>query len=161
VAEEILLGVETSRKIEDILTGFLRDSGARCVFLVSRSGQLISELGFTRDLKVLSIVALLSGIFSATEKIARLIKEELSELLLEGKEWNVYFKYIGKSYVFITMYKENSILGVIKVESKIACKKLLKILTEEVPIPRIEKFEEDTEGLTKLISKFFEETWED
>ena len=161
MAEEILLGVETSRKIEDILTGFLRDSGARCVFLVSRSGQLISELGFTRDLKVLSIVALLSGIFSATEKIARLIKEELSELLLEGKEWNVYFKYIGKSYVFITMYKENSILGVIKVESKIACKKLLKILTEEVPIPRIEKFEEDTEGLTKLISKFFEETWED
>ncbi len=161
MAEEILLGVETSRKIENILNGFLRGSGARCVFLVSRSGQLISELGFTRDLKVLSIVALLSGIFSATEKIARLIKEELSELLLEGKEWNVYFKYIGKSYVFITMYKENSILGVIKVESKIACKKLLEILTEEVPIPRIEKFEEDTEGLTKLISKFFEETWED
>jgi len=91
VAEEILLGVETSRKIENILNGFLRASGARCVFLVSRSGQLISELGFTRDLKVLSIVALLSGIFSATEKIARLIKEELSELLLEGKEWNVYF----------------------------------------------------------------------
>ncbi|RKZ17210.1 hypothetical protein DRQ17_04540 [bacterium] len=161
MAEEILLGVETSRKIEDILNGFLRASGARCVFLVSRSGQLISELGFTRDLKVLSIVALLSGIFSATEKIARLIKEELSELLLEGKEWNVYFKYIGKSYVFITMYKENSILGVIKVESKIACKKLLEILTEEVPIPRVEKFEEDTEGITKLISKFFEETWED
>lgn len=161
MAEEILLGVEISRKIEDIMNGFLRVSGARCVFLVSRSGQLISELGFTGDLKGLSIVALLSGIFSATEKLARLIKEELSELLLEGKEWNVYFRYIGKSYVFTTMYKDNSILGVIKVESEIACRKLIEILTEEVQIPKIEKFEEDTEGITKLISKFFEETWED
>jgi len=55
------------------LAEFLRESGARLALLMTSSGQVIAQHGFTRSLDVMSAAALGAGILATTGELARLM----------------------------------------------------------------------------------------
>ena len=76
LGERIIL----SEKISDKLNGFLKDfnesSLTRAALLITKGGQLLNQRGIsTKSGRLFSIVSLVSGIFSSTQKLSMLIGE--------------------------------------------------------------------------------------
>src|SRR4029079_16452974 len=59
--------------VEPPLAEFLRESSARLVLLMTSSGQVVAQHGFTRSLDVLAVAALRAGIVASTREIARVM----------------------------------------------------------------------------------------
>jgi hypothetical protein len=55
------------------LQGFLAESSARLTLLMTSSGQVLAQHGFSRSLDVMTAAALGAGIVASTEEIARLM----------------------------------------------------------------------------------------
>ena len=59
--------------VEAPLETFLTESGARLVLLMTGSGQVVAQHGFTRSLDVMGAAALGAGIIASTDEIAKLL----------------------------------------------------------------------------------------
>lgn len=59
--------------VEAPLDAFLRESSARIVLLMTSSGQVVAQHGFTRSLDVMAAAALGAGIIASTTEIARVM----------------------------------------------------------------------------------------
>jgi hypothetical protein len=59
--------------VETPLGEFLRESGARLALVMTGSGQVIAQHGFTRALDVMSAAALGAGILATTAELARIL----------------------------------------------------------------------------------------
>jgi hypothetical protein len=59
--------------VEPPLASFLRESSARVVLLMTSSGQVIAQHGFTRSLDVMAAAALGAGIVASTAEMARVL----------------------------------------------------------------------------------------
>jgi hypothetical protein len=59
--------------VSEPLTEFLRESDARVALVMTSSGQVIAQHGFTRSLDVMSAAALGAGILATTGELARLL----------------------------------------------------------------------------------------
>jgi hypothetical protein len=59
--------------VEQPLEEFLRESSARVVLLMTSSGQVIAQHGFTRSLDVMSAAALGAAINASTAEMARIL----------------------------------------------------------------------------------------
>ncbi len=55
------------------LQGFLSESSARLTLLMTSSGQVVAQHGFSRSLDVMTAAALGAGIVASTEELARLV----------------------------------------------------------------------------------------
>jgi len=60
--------------VEGPLGGFLRESSARVVLLMTSAGQVIAQHGFTRSLDVMAAAALGAGIVASTGEMARVLE---------------------------------------------------------------------------------------
>ncbi len=68
-SEQWVLTGEMSQGIDAALRKFIGDSRARCALLITHSGQLVGQVGFTAHLNVLSLCALVAGIFTTTQEL--------------------------------------------------------------------------------------------
>jgi Roadblock/LC7 domain len=59
--------------VADPLSEFLRESGARLALVMTSSGQVIAQHGFTRSLDVMSAAALGAGILATTRELAAIL----------------------------------------------------------------------------------------
>ena len=59
--------------VEDPLATFLSESEARLTLLMTSTGQVVAQHGFTRAFDVMSAAALGAGILSSTEELARVL----------------------------------------------------------------------------------------
>lgn len=59
--------------LADPLAEFLRESGARLVLVMTSSGQVVAQHGFTRSLDVMSAASLGAGILATTGELGRLV----------------------------------------------------------------------------------------
>ncbi|MBA2293369.1 MAG: hypothetical protein H0W15_13040 [Gemmatimonadales bacterium] len=55
------------------LTGLLRESSARLALVMTASGQVVAQHGFTRSLDVMAVAALGAGILATTAELARVV----------------------------------------------------------------------------------------
>ena len=65
----------------DPLEKFVVESGARLVLLMSPSGQVFAQHGFTRAVDVMSAAALGAGIVASTGEMARMLEERAFQAL--------------------------------------------------------------------------------
>jgi Roadblock/LC7 domain-containing protein len=73
------------------LTAFLAESGARVTLLMTSSGQVVAQHGFTRSLDVMSAAALGAGIMAATAELARVMgTAPLDSVTHQGKALGLY-----------------------------------------------------------------------
>jgi predicted regulator of Ras-like GTPase activity (Roadblock/LC7/MglB family) len=111
------------------------------VLLIDRSGQLIAHHGNTPEaIDVLSLSALTAANFGATAEIARMLGEEEFTLLFhKGKNENVYFSAIGEHVIMVTLFDDQTSLGLIRLQINKIIDELSKILSsifqeKKVPI---------------------------
>lgn len=114
--EKITISKKSSEKIQELLKDFVNRIKVNGVFIITKSGQLIEEYGYLRDLNTLSLSAILSGIADSIENLGRLVKENINDITIEGKEWKVYFKIFKEDYILSCIYKGINI-GMVKFES--------------------------------------------
>jgi hypothetical protein len=60
--------------VADPLAEFLRESSARLALIMTSSGQVIAQHGFTRSLDVMAAAALGAGILATTGELARIVE---------------------------------------------------------------------------------------
>ena len=70
------------RWVEVPLQTFLSESAARVTLLMTSSGQVVAQHGFSRSLDVMTAAALGAGIGASTEELARLIGSPRFEALV-------------------------------------------------------------------------------
>ncbi len=73
------------------LQTFLTESQARLVLVMTKTGQVLAQYGFTRAMDVMSASALAAAIMVSTEEIAKLLEQDRFEMLAHsGKEQGIY-----------------------------------------------------------------------
>ncbi|MEW6685104.1 MAG: hypothetical protein AB1393_02725 [Candidatus Edwardsbacteria bacterium] len=139
-APQFIFTEETSKAIEQSLKKYMRDSKAKCALLLSKGGQLISQVGFTSNLNLYSIAALVGGIFTSTQALAHLIDEtKFNAMFQEGKRWNVYFSLLVNHYIFATIFDQHTVIGMIRHSVGEVEKELSPYLKKAIVIEEIEE----------------------
>jgi predicted regulator of Ras-like GTPase activity (Roadblock/LC7/MglB family) len=138
-SEQWVLTGEMSQGIDAALRKFIGDSRARCALLITHSGQLVGQVGFTAHLNVLSLCALVAGIFTTTQELARLIGEsKFKSLFQEGKSWNLHFTLVSEDLIFATLFDKKTVIGAVQVSANEASERIGKLLQEIAAKPVLE-----------------------
>jgi predicted regulator of Ras-like GTPase activity (Roadblock/LC7/MglB family) len=114
---DLVLTKQSLDRIDSILANLLTRSGAHTVLLIDKAGQLISFQGSMDQEKVASLAALTAANYGATTAIARLFGEQEFTLLFhKGKDENIHFSNVGDEYLMITIFNNNTHLGLVRLE---------------------------------------------
>jgi predicted regulator of Ras-like GTPase activity (Roadblock/LC7/MglB family) len=109
ISEEITLAVEREMAL------YIKASRAKCVILLSKDGHLISQSGYISEFNLQPISALIGGIFSSTQALARLVQEEKFKVMFqEGSKWNVYFCLVAEHFILATIFDKSTVVGMIR-----------------------------------------------
>ena len=126
----IIITKKDLEKIDIFLNQMVSSSRAHSVLLIDRSGQLIAHQGNTPGIDILSLSALTAANFGATAEIARILGEEEFTLLFhKGKNENVYFTAIGDDVIMVTLFDDNTSLGLIRLQINKIIGELSEILS--------------------------------
>jgi predicted regulator of Ras-like GTPase activity (Roadblock/LC7/MglB family) len=132
---------EVARAVDALLEKYLKQSKSRCVLLISKSGHLINQLGFTSSFNVQTIAALIGGIFTSTQSLAKLVAEDkFSTMFQEGKNWNVYFTLVADQFILATIFDKTTVVGMIRhaageIQRELEPQLLKALVTEEETPP--------------------------
>jgi predicted regulator of Ras-like GTPase activity (Roadblock/LC7/MglB family) len=126
---DIVITKRDLEKINICLNKMVSSSMAQTVLLIDRSGQLIAHHGNTPETYLLSLSALTAANFGATAEIAKILGEkEFTLLFHKGRSENVYFSAIGEHVIMVTLFDDNTSLGVIRFQINKIIDELSKIL---------------------------------
>ncbi len=105
--------------VESPLTEFLAESSARLVLLMTSSGQVIAQHGFTRSLDVMSVAALGAAIVASTGELARVMDAgSLGHVVHQGKHGGVLlapFPLGEKIWIGLIVFGQDTSLGLVQV----------------------------------------------
>ncbi len=134
----IIITKKDLEKIDLCLNQVVSSSLAHSVLLIDRSGQLIAQHGSTPGIDILSLSALTAANFGATAEIARILGEEEFTLLFhKGKNENVYFSAIGEDVIMVTLFDNETSLGLIRLQINKIIDELSKILLSIFEIRKV------------------------
>ncbi|MEO0106094.1 MAG: hypothetical protein ABIL46_02040 [candidate division WOR-3 bacterium] len=106
-------------RLEKLLNDFYSQTNVIWSILITSSGHLLVQRGFTRSFDVFTIAALTCNIFNSTMELARIIGERnFSELLQEGGKSSLYYMALDGEYLLVSLFDERTIPGVVKVASE-------------------------------------------
>ncbi len=137
----IILLYESQKKIERFLESFLVRTGAQHIFFAAKSGEVLVYCGSRPNKKIYTITALLASIFNVTEELARIVEEnQFNQFFLKGKAWNLFYRNISPSFLLVVIFKEQALLGPVRVLSEELVLKLKKELEKKYPgeLPSLE-----------------------
>ncbi|MGQ9730682.1 MAG: roadblock/LC7 domain-containing protein [Candidatus Zipacnadales bacterium] len=127
--EPVIIYEEDARDLAERLDAFLRSSRASLVILIDRSGQIISERGYSRKREAEELAALAAGAFAATEQVARLIGEDSFTVLFhQGEERNIHLSVVGETALMLTAFDDRTTLGLVRLYASQATQALLPIM---------------------------------
>lgn len=126
----VILTKRDLEKINRCLDRVVSSSKAQSVILIDRSGQLIAHQGNTPEIDILSLAALTAANFGATAEIAKILGEEEFTLLFhKGRNENVYFSAVGEHVIMVTLFDDNTSLGLIRFQINKVIDELLGIFS--------------------------------
>lgn len=110
---------EESNEINEIISKLLKEANGKCVFLVDKDGQLISQTGETEGIDTTSLASLTAGNIAATGGLAKLIGEkEFSILFHEGEKDNIHISIVDQRVILVVIFDERSSLGLVRLRVK-------------------------------------------
>lgn len=105
--------------VEAPLAAFLAESSARVTLLMTSSGQVVAQHGFTRSLDVMSAAALGAGIMAATLELARVMGvRPLEAVAHQGRALGFYlaaFDTARGRWLGLVVYGKETSLGLVQV----------------------------------------------
>jgi predicted regulator of Ras-like GTPase activity (Roadblock/LC7/MglB family) len=130
---DLVLTKQSLDRIDEILANLLGRTAAHTVLLIDKAGQLISFQGAMDQEKVASLAALTAANYGATTAIARLFGEEEFTLLFhKGKVENIHFSNVGDEYLMITIFNNNTHLGLVRLEVRKALEQIEAMFAENL-----------------------------
>ncbi|MCK4277925.1 MAG: roadblock/LC7 domain-containing protein [Desulfurellaceae bacterium] len=113
----LILDLEELQKISDCIEkNLLKAANASGVLLIDMGGNVIVDVGF-ENVDVTSLAALSAANFAAMSEIAKLIGEtEFSLLFHKGKQDNIYFTKMGRSFILVTVFGNDISLGLMRLK---------------------------------------------
>jgi predicted regulator of Ras-like GTPase activity (Roadblock/LC7/MglB family) len=130
---DLVLTKQSLDRIDEVLAALLTRSGAHTVLLIDKAGQLISFQGSMNQEKVASLAALTAANYGATTAIARLFGEEEFTLLFhKGKDENIHFSNVGDDYLMITIFNNDTHLGLVRLEVRKSLEQIETMFAENL-----------------------------
>lgn len=125
----ITLTREKIEKLENLLNDFFSQTNVVWAMLITNSGHLLVQKGFTYSFDTITIAALTCNIFNSTMELAKIIGDKnFYELLQEGKKTSVYYVSLNGNYLLVSLFDDRTIPGVVKVASEEFSKNATNIL---------------------------------
>lgn len=146
-------------KIDQLLTEFLRLSGAKCALLIDKEGHLVTKRGELRTIDIDTISALVAGSFAATKEMARLLGEaEFSALFHQGERDNIQLTLVGDRTLLTILFDDRTTVGMVRLYAGETAKKMVEIYKATIertrhgsaPVMSNEYHSESKKSLDKL-----------
>jgi len=135
--------------VEAPLAEFLRESSARLVLVMTSSGQVVAQHGFSRTVDVMSAAALGAGIMASTAELARTMGlASLGPVAHQGREQGVLlapFQMPRGNWIVLVVYGRETTVGLVQ----LFLARLAGQLHDAAPAPAItapllaERFEDE------------------
>ncbi|HOO96495.1 MAG TPA: roadblock/LC7 domain-containing protein [Caldisericia bacterium] len=117
------------REIDEYLAKTLIDSQAKHIFLVDKSGQLVSKHGPATRQAASAIAALSAGVYAATNELARQIGEnEFTITFHQGSENNIHISLLTQESLLIMIFDNRAPIGAIRFWAKKICTTLIPVV---------------------------------
>lgn len=125
---DLILEKKDLDKVRSCLESMLKNASAESVLCVDRSGRLIWGCGDRPEEELVPLAALTAANFGATAAIANILGEKDFTLLFhKGKEQNIHFSAVGDDFIIITIFDNNTSLGLIRLEVEKTTQELLQV----------------------------------
>ena len=127
--EPVIIYEEDAAEFATRLDAFLSASRATLAILIDRSGQVISERGYSRGRSADELAALAAAAFAATEQVAKIMGENaFSVLFHEGEEQNLHLSVVGETALMLTAFDDRTTLGLVRLYATDATESLLPVV---------------------------------
>lgn len=104
--------------VDPPLAEFLRESSARLVLIMTSSGQVVAQHGFTRSLDVMSVAALGAAIVASTGEIARIMGiASLGNVVHQGGANGVLlatFTMPAATWIGLVVFDQDTTIGLVQ-----------------------------------------------
>lgn len=128
----LVLEQTTMDQIHRILVNLLRESEAKCAVLVDQDGQCITRKGFTQNIDIEALAALVAGSFASTRAIAKLVGEnEFTVLFHQGEKDSIHNVLIDDDTILCVIFDDRTTIGMVRLYSKQAAEQIGKSLIEQ------------------------------
>jgi predicted regulator of Ras-like GTPase activity (Roadblock/LC7/MglB family) len=119
---------EDSRRIDGILSEFLRESSARTALIVDRTGQLVATVGGAVTFDPTAFASLTAADFSANDQLARMLGEpEFGALFHQGERESMYLADIARRVILVVLFDNLTTLGLVRLKMKQVVDELTQI----------------------------------
>ena len=139
------------------LTLLNQEADARTTMLITMQGNCVVSVGDLSYLNVPAISALVAGMFSATQEVARLVGEDhFSILLQQGEKRNIHISLIDNSIMLLIIFDDFMTMGKVRYVAR----KALRDIADAYNYTKVEKKvdgEKFKEFAISLIDSIFEE----
>ncbi|HPE28782.1 MAG TPA: roadblock/LC7 domain-containing protein [Candidatus Mcinerneyibacteriales bacterium] len=160
----LIMYEDSFEKINVILDELMKNSKSECVFLVDKSGQLITMRGNMEQFDSTAFASLSAGNFAATSELAKLIGEtEFSVLFHEGVKDSIHISIVAGSIIMVVVFRVvKTSLGLVRLEVKKSVEHLAHVLKEMVERSKtdgqIKKLDESfTQAIENEIDSLFKD----
>lgn len=120
-----------SRRITEILNGFLGDASARTALIVDRTGQLVATVGAPVQFDPTAFASLTAADFSANDQLARMLGElEFGALFHQGERESMYLADIARRVILVVLFDNSTTLGLVKLRVRNAVTQLNGVFTD-------------------------------
>ncbi|WP_028845903.1 roadblock/LC7 domain-containing protein [Thermodesulfatator atlanticus] len=128
----MVLTEEKIRQLQGVLENQLLTIGVSLAILIDEAGNVIVSSGNGTNVDTTSLAALAAANFGATAQIAKLLGEEdFSILYHKGKRDNIHFSKIGKEFILVTIFGDETPLGLVRLRVSQVSQELLNLLAED------------------------------
>lgn len=122
-------------KINHSLERIIVETNADHVVFATKSGEILEHRGINLGTQVVSITALLTGVFNTTKELAKIINEKnFEQFFIKGRRWKLFYKDISSLFILIVLFKDRTLLGTVKISSDKFANNFNKIFEQEKSI---------------------------
>jgi predicted regulator of Ras-like GTPase activity (Roadblock/LC7/MglB family) len=103
------------QKLDEILKDFLTRADATVAMVIDKGGFMITHQGATGDLDLVTLGALASGAFMASQTIAGLVNEkDFNHTVLQGAEASLFTINVDEQCLLVVLFPSKTGVGVVK-----------------------------------------------
>ena len=120
------------REINHSLERLIIETNAEHAVFATKSGEILEHRGTKLGAQIVSIAALLTGVFNTTKELAKLIDESnFNQFFIKGREWKLFYYDVSSLFILIVLFKDRTILGTVKMSSEKFANKIKRIFEQE------------------------------
>lgn len=146
-------------RINNSLERVIIETNADHVVFATKSGEILEHRGISLGTQVVSITALLAGIFNTTKELAKIVHEKnFEQFFIKGRKWKLFYKNISSLFILIVLFKDRSLLGTVKISSEKFANNVNRIFEQEKDRSFVREIQKDDGFLEEdLLEDLFKE----